>query len=479
MTPGPAARSVAGGRATLEHGGASVPGWCQVPLDDGRVAALRVDAGDRLEVTAFREGVPIGRAVLASPSGDGARAVVRPLGVTRYPGLEVVLLEHLAAAARRQGVAALLFATAGDDAPAGELLRVVGLRSTVHGAGDAAVVRLATDPTDAYLRAMEEREVHAMSRWLLSLRRPEGVGPSAVVVPAARARAVLDTLRAAGVVDPVVVTAESAGDSRSALAALAGDERVEAIGLASAGPAPQARLAALSRHVGRTKTVVVVDGSGASEGVWAQPGVSRVRSNLELGRIFSRPSRLRRRHPAADAGWSGHLTEVDDLDLRAARGILRRAVAPDGTVRALSQEDVEGLLGAYGVDAGRPVSAAVAVESRPGVGLAATVTVGRATSATSRLLPLTEHDLRVLTTGVGPREARQHLEDVLRRTTRMVDDQSEVAQVRLGPGRPPGVVIGPARDGGDDPWVRRLPDAVVTAPGHGLTPPGDGAGPSR
>lgn len=465
MAAGPRAWPIGAGATTVSEPGAAprvtdTPEWCQVPLADGAVAAIRSVPGERATLTAFRDGSVVGRAALLAPSGDAAVASVSPLGGDRPPGLVAVLVEHLAAAARRQGFTALLVPVAGDPA-ALEVLGACGLAGSVQPSGAGDVLRLSTAPTDRYLRTLEEREVASTSRWFFAHHRPGGKGPSAVVVPSARARAVLDTLRVAGVADPLVVTVEAAGDSRTAVASLAGDDRVEAIGLASAGAGPQARLAALSRHVGRTKTFVVVDGPGGLEGVWAQPGVARVRSNLELGRIFSHAGRLRRRPPPDDAGWSGHLAEVGDLDPRAARAILASAGVIDDAVRAVDREGVDGLLGAYGVDAGRPVAATVVVEARPGAGLAATVTVGRAATTTSRPLPLTEQDLRVLTTGVGPREARQHLQEVLRRTARLVDDQAEVVQVRLGPGREPSVAVGPARPGDDDPWVRRLPEAAV------------------
>jgi hypothetical protein len=296
------------------------------------------------------------------------------------------------------------------------------------------------------------------------------------------AQALVDGCRQAGLdVSRVLVTEALPVDPADALLYLAFASDCEVVAVEP--PADHVRrFTAVAREGARRRPIVSLIGPGAATTWCRQAGVDpcfRLEDLVARCRILLSARRA--------GGWSaprrGELAVPADCDIARARAVLDHddRSGPDrdtGSVQ-LPPGPAGEVLAAYGIgvpddDAGAVEDrSSLVLEARDGAGLVAGLQRPdpAAGSGEARLLPLTWCDAEELVAAAGPGfSCPTALVDSLVRAARLIDDQADVARVRLGLDRRVAGVAGAAvwtgavRGTEDDPFVRRLPSMTANEP---------------
>lgn len=407
-----------------------------------------VDYHDRLALTALVDGDLAAVARYDRTPGTD-RAEVAFVVTDRFQGLGLgtLLLEHLAAAARRRGIARFFAETLATNEAMQDVFRHAGF--PVEHRWDQGVVDVTFPiaPCDAYLDAVTGRALHASHAWLTcrAERLPgwgEGAGAGVAIltggwgVSPALAACGVGAVPLAGVVrlqqpgtgapggrtDRCGGTAEPVPDAADLLGYLVHEPDVEVIAVDLPWVShPRRFVAALRAASQHTPVIAVVPdsgaellrpGSGGAGALYRHAGVEVVSASQapdRLARLLSR-----RRAARWQPGPRRAVAEVASCDPAEAHRLLTMAAAGEvpgtaersrsGQVRPLDGRRAAGLLGAYGLDAKAPqppagviAGAVLEVCDSPGAGLSARVLspMGPAGGG-SRPLPLTEADLAEL-----------------------------------------------------------------------------------
>ena len=377
-------------------------------------------------------------------------------------GLGTLLLEHLAAAGRRRGVAAFTAETLGTNHPMQEVFHQAGFPTRQNITTGIAQVHFPIAPSDTYLEAVLRRNALALHARLRPAVPSAGAGAIGIACQSnANASEVAEECRRLGVGLSAVVIAESLGaDVASAIAYLAADDQTRVVLVHADLIGPPAQTVAQARSLLRRKPVLGLVAGEWSANLCVQAGVELVSDVPALvRRAVERVATLDRgtwRPPAR-----GGLVDLDGCNVSAARDVLDDT-ATSGP--SLEQKTVTDLLAAYAVadsdGDGRGETPAVLVTiDRDGAG-SATARADGSFGRVVRVLPLTDVDAGELVGIDDPRGA----EPVLR-LARMFDDQPDICgiQAHLEAGGLSGVRIwsAPVRDHRDDPFVRRLPPDQV------------------
>ena len=211
------------------------------------------------------------------PAADRAEVAFVVADAIQGLGLGTLLLEHLAAAARRQGITSFYAETLGSNAPMLDVFAQTGFRCLRTFNQGVVDVSFQIAVTGSYLEAVLGRDVHAVGAWLQPGLQPTGGGALGVVCRSSSTAAVMvAALESRGVgVSTMVVTEDAGIDVYTGLAYLAGDSDTAVIAVESEGLERSCRLVALGRFVTRRKPVVVLERLAAGGQRWAQAGVER------------------------------------------------------------------------------------------------------------------------------------------------------------------------------------------------------------
>jgi GNAT superfamily N-acetyltransferase len=497
---------------------------CQVRLADGSLAALRPirsDDGDRLrdfherlsgetvyrrffnahphlrpaEIERFTHVDYLNRLALVAevggklsavgrydriPNTDQAEVAFVVADALQGHGLGSLLLEHLAVAARRRGVATFVAHTLGTNYPMQHVFRHAGFICSQRWADGAVEVSFPIAPTQSYLRAVIERDLESVRPRLAQVATSGSGGVGVACRTMASAETVSSACRLAGLeVTTVLVSEEvglSANDSLLYLA-FAGD--CEVVVVESPGPTQPRRRVALAREGARERPIVFLTPAGADTSWCRQAGVDSVH---RVGDLVDRLRELtlERRTGTWSPPHRGCLVERPDCDVARARVVLDEARGPGAGRQAspvrLPPGPTAEVLAAYGITlpaAARSGSAggsgpdgepALILEEQPGVGLLARTgsRLDGTASGLAALLPLTDRDAAELVEVASPEDENRALAaDVALRAARLIDDQPDVSQILIPhcwprPGET-GVEIwtGRVRGTDDDPFVRR------------------------
>ena len=437
-----------------------------------------VDYRDRLALVAEVEGGLVGVARYDRSQGtDRAEVAFVVADPFQGHGLGTLLLEHLAVAARRRGIATFEAQTLSTNYPMQGVFGQTGF-DCVQRWGDGVVeVSFPIAPTQRYLEAVINRDGLAVGAWLRPLLGSAGAGGVGVVCLNADSAEAIGAACQAGHLDvsTVVVTDELGIDVVAGLSYLAQSD-CEVVAVEWAGSVVPRRVVALVREVTRRRPVVVLtpaiswcDQSGADS-------VDRVEALVDQAR-----ARLAQWRAGAWHGpQRGVLVAPLGCDTSRARDVLDVTV-PSGFVgtgprRTLDAGAVSDLLAAYGI-AITPLAPSralpagmVTLEDERGLGLVARASVTRAgvEQGLARLLPLTDRDAAELAGAAVPGARRPAaIADWLLRAARLIDDQPEVSRIKIpmdeslvGDDVEIEVWRGPPRGTDDDPFVRRLPGPV-------------------
>ncbi len=452
-----------------------------------------LDYRDRLALVAEVDGqlVAVGRYDRLAEQ-DRAELALVVTDAMQGVGLGSLLLEHLAAAARRRGVATFLAETLASNYAVRQVYDDLGLERTLSGSGGVADVSLPIAPTQRYLQALTDRELSAAHAYVRARLGPEvgsgsgsGSGGGLALVCSSRTAATELAAACQAVDVPVgalLVTDEVGLDVGTAIAALAADPAVGAVAAHIGAVALPARFVALGRAAGRRKPVVALTSDPAVAALCAQAGVAHLAEPAALavhaGQLLARQLTGTWRPPD-----TGSLVDLPGCDpAGGSKALANTRSIPhhrNHRPRRLASGPAQQLLACYGIAPGpAPPGEAgpigMLVVGSPGVtgdatgrGPTARVQLARpgGPPPPTRQLPLTDLDAHHLVSALGTDSsgAAAAVELVLR-VARLVDDQSEVHQVQVPLGADgravPGTAIwtGPARGTADDPFLRRLPD---------------------
>jgi len=462
---------------------------------------VSVDYRDRLALV-----VEIGGALAAvarydrTPGTDRAEVAFVVTDARQGLGLGTLLLEHLAAAARAQGISAFFAETLGDNRPMLEVFQQVGFGCHRKWEGGVVDLSFPIEPTQTYLDAVIHRELLATHRLLQPLverieRRVPAGNVGLICQSVARTAAIAGACRSGplGVSSLVVAGHDLDAEVHDLLGYLALDPSTEVIGLELSHLARPRRFVALARATSWRKPIVVLvppaerwlgsgaDLAGAEAGIWEQSGVEVVERVEDFIRRLKRLV-VQRRTKTWTAPVRGALAEISGCQLRRARVVLDTANS-NGSPRAadrapaLPPEATTELFAAYGVisnpgaAAFLPSAVCLTIGQDPVCGLSASLTstaAGDTTGSCVRSLPLTEIDVDDLVRSVGAQLADTPvLGELIERSCRLVEDQPEICHLELPmsaaglPLDPPVVLLGPVRSTQDDPFVRRVVPPVV------------------
>jgi hypothetical protein len=329
-------------------------------------------------------------------------------------------------------------------------------------------------PTQAYFEAVLERELRALRPQLAGAPVAGGGGLGLACQTAGAAEMVRSACRSAGLdVSSVLVMDEGGVDPHEAVLYLALDSDCEVVVVESAQPRRPHRFVAAAREGVRHRPVVVLTPGGTAR-TWCQQAGADVVHRMEdlLDRV--RELTLECRGGTWSAPRRGALVELSDCNVAQARAVLDEVAAGRRGEREsplrLPAGPTDEVLAAYGIGgwpAGRPGHGGepyFVVEDQPGLGLVARLgsRLAREASSHSALIPLTDRDAEELVEAARLTYDRPKLTDELvLRAARLVDDQPDVAHVRIplhpvisGDGAE--VWTGRVRGTDDDPFVRRL-----------------------
>lgn len=410
-----------------------------------------VDYHDRLALTAL-VGSDLAAVARYDRTPGTDRAEVAFVVTDRFQGLGLgtLLLEHLAAAARRRGIARFFAETLATNEAMQDVFHHAGFPVDHRWDQGVVDVTFPIAPCDRYLDAVTDRALHASHAWLTcrAEQLPGWSDPDcAGVAVLTRGRGVSPALTAcqAGTIPLAgVVTAEPAGapvhgatrsgltgerraDPADLLGYLVHEAATEVIALDLPWVThPRRFVAALRAAAQHVPLIAVVPDQGAellrpglagAGALYRHAGIEVVscsRAPERLARLLSR-RRAGRWHP----GPRRAVAEVAECDPAEAHRLLTAATAggasalsPDGVapsrparVRPVDGRCAAGLLAAYGLAAAAPqppagviAGAVLEVCDSPGAGLSARVLapMGPAGGG-SRPLPLTDADLAELT----------------------------------------------------------------------------------
>jgi GNAT superfamily N-acetyltransferase len=414
------------------------------------------------------------------PGTDQAEVAFVVADALQGHGLGSLLLEHLAVAARRRGVATFVAHTLGTNYPMQSVFRHAGFICSQRWADGVVEVSFPIAPTQSYLRAVIERDLESLRPRLAQVPTSGSGGLGIACRTRASAEIVSSACRLAGLeVSTVLVTDDLGLDANDSLLylALAGD--CEVVVVERADWTQPRRCVALAREGGRDRPIVFLTPAGSVTSWCRQAGVESVHRVEDLvNRI--RELTLARRSGTWCPPCRGSVVEVPGCDVARARAVLDEASGP-GARRHLSPVwlppgPTADVLGAYGIalpPAGKPASAGghgpvgepcLILEDQPGSGLQARA--GSQTDGTGpevvALLPLTDRDAAELVEAAPLADDNRALAvDVVLRAARLIDDQADIAEIRIPHGSPPGgdagveMWIGRVRQTADDPFVRR------------------------
>jgi GNAT superfamily N-acetyltransferase len=435
-----------------------------------------VDYWDRLALVTEVEDRLVAVARYDRPPGrDRAEVAFVVADELQGRGVGTLLLEHLAAAARRRGVAAFIAETLGTNHPMQEVFHRSGFPTRLSFSSGVAQVDFRIAPTDAYLEAVLERDAWAMHARLRPAVAPAGSGPVGIISQSASgASALAEACGRLGLELSSVLVAETlATDSAGALAYLAADDATRVGLLHGELVGPPARLVAHGRALARRKPLLAIGSEAWSANLCEQAGIELA------GDLEALPRWAAERLAQLDEGtWRpparGALPELDGCNIGLARAVLDRdsvsveqsrvANRPSASTGRLDDSAVADLLTAYGLispggGAGAPTMLSVTIDDEGGS--SATARATRAVGQVLRMLPLTDRDaVDLVGTGVVGDEPRG-LDSVLR-LARMLDDQPDVCRIEVAIGdqgdlNEVRIWTAAVRDRLDDPFVRRLP----------------------
>jgi GNAT superfamily N-acetyltransferase len=479
----------------------------------------RVDYRSRLALVAERHGdlVAVARFDRVE-SSDQAEVAFVVADAFQGLGLGTLLLEHLAVAARRRGIASFVADTLGSNRPMQEVFRQAGFACRQRWGGGVVTVTFPICPTEAYWQALGARDLQSVHAWIGAVgRRADGAGShgtsgALTLTPGSGGsglgarvgiarRAIRRTDRSGGALggqlEGALVASLGPGiavELTDLVAYLAVEPTVEVIVVELDEVAHPGRGRGRARAAARGKPVLgLLPGSRPTTGGrpsrrvdptwWAQAGVEvfdDARSLLtRCDSLVSAPG-----GPASPPSDLGSLVELPDCDVAEARRLLdaasleRRPPTAGGPTRParLARRPTAGLFEAYGLSG-------IATDGLPALRLAVSDDHGRglcarlaepdgAGRAPPRLLPLTDEDAARLAHESGVRgRVGERLAELLLRAARLVDDHGDLQRLELvtgasgGPTAPAATVwAGPVRGSEDDPFVRRL---VARRPGGG------------
>jgi GNAT superfamily N-acetyltransferase len=390
-------------------------------------------------------------------------------------GLGTLLLEHLAAAARRRGVAAFTAETLGTNHPMQEVFHQAGFPARQRISTGIAQVDFSIAPTDAYLEAVLRRDASAShARHQPALPTASGGAAGIICQSEAGASVVAEMCRHFGLEPSVVVVAESLGiDVGTGAAYLAADPSTKLVLIHADLIQTPARFTAHARALARRKPVLACVTGAWSANLCGQAGLELVEDVPSLGaRAAERLAQI------DDGSWRpssrGALVDLDGCHVTAARAAIERPEAsPDGVpgYGCLNPETVTELLAAYGITSAdnrdRPAETpAVLLTINDHAGGSATARTGGSMGRARRMLPLTDQDATDLLAAGIPPGVPGAAGPVLR-LARMIDDQPEICRIEArvcqsGLAALVRMWTDPVAARPDDPWLRRLPPQEET-----------------
>jgi GNAT superfamily N-acetyltransferase len=412
------------------------------------------------------------------PGGDQAEVAFVVADHLQGHGVGTLLLEHLAAAARRRGVAAFAAETLGTNHPMQEVFHRAGFPARQRISAGIAQVRFPIAPTDAYLSAVLQRDAASTYARLHPVVLTAGAGGVGIVCQSETgASNVVEECRRLGLQPSAVLVAEALGvDLGDLLAYVAADDQTKVVLVHSDLLRSPACTVAHVRVLGRHKPVLVAAPGAWSANLCTQGGAEAVE---DLPEVVNRGAeRLAQCHAGT---WQppdrGVLVDLGGCNVTRARAVLDRAASgtddPHG-VSCLDPETVSDLLVAYGIagpDGDRSVAPPAAALTIDDEGGSATARAGRRPGGMVRMLPLTDKDVaELLTAGADAADsglAAPGLAEPVVRLARLMDDQMDICRIEAAVGQ--GVALdiriwttAQFRQRPDDPFVRRLPPAPET-----------------
>jgi GNAT superfamily N-acetyltransferase len=409
------------------------------------------------------------------PDSDQAEVAFVVADALQGHGLGSLLLEHLAVAARRRGIATFVAHTLSTNYPMQNVFRHAGFACEQRWADGLIELSFPIAPTQHYLQAVLERELRSIRPRFAQVPETRSGGLGIACRTAATAELVRSACHLAGVdVATLLVTDELDVEPYEALFHLACDSDCEVAVVESAQPTQPRRFVAVAREGVRHRPVLLLTPAGTAQAWCRQAGVDSVHRVEDL---VDRAKELTLQ--CRNGTWApprcGVLVELPDCNVARARAVLDEAVAAgregsESPVR-LAPGPTGDLLAAYGiaVHPGRgPESSGEAflvLEDQPGAGLVARLgsPLSSAGSGPTAFLPLTDQDAQELAEAapIGCDDPASVVELILR-AARLIDDQPDVARVQLpihplDSGDAPELWIGRVRGTDDDPFIRRLP----------------------
>lgn len=452
----------------------------------------RVDYRDRLALIATVEGRLAAVARYDRLPGTNRAEVAFVVSDARQRlGLGTLLLEHLAAAARRRGVASFVAETLWGNRPMQEVFSRAGFVCEQKWESGVVDVSFPIGLTQAYLDAVLERDLLSVHAWLRPLVAQAPSGRRADSVDTTRGRFVVQELTdremkgsRVGIVcqSPVAAAAISAAcrdqkigvsaviasrahsdsDVSDLLGYLAADEDTGAIVAQADQVTRPCRFVTRARAAARRKPIVALlpsssDRSGGERALsagqlcslWDQAGVETWPSTAGVA------ARAAVKLNGWQAGvWqpptTGALVDLPACDPARARAVLdqyrydpsgldahRTSASP---FYRLGTPDTVSLLAAYGLSTlpfalgPLPQGLTLAITDEPSRGLAASVSPSASGSSSTRfrLLPLTDRDAYQIILRAAPGCGNAEvLVDVVLRAARLVGDQPEVCRLEL------------------------------------------------
>jgi GNAT superfamily N-acetyltransferase len=447
----------------------------------------RVDYRKRLALVAEIDGrfSAVARYDRLSDS-DQAEVAFVVADILQGHGLGSLMLEHLAAAARRRGVATFLAHTLGNNYPMQNVFRHAGFTCAQRWADGLIEVSFPIAPSQQYLEAILERELGSIRPRLARVPTTASGGLGVACQTAAMADVIRSACHSAGLdVARLVVADECNVDPVDALLWLAVDNDCQLVVVESAQPAQPRRFVALAREAVRHRPVVLLTSPGAT--AWCRQ--ARVDPVHHVEDLMDRVKEvtLERRRGTWSSPRRGALVELSDCNVGKARSVLDEVIAghreqPGLPVR-LPPGPTGDVLVAYGIavhPAGRPGhpggERCVVLEDQPGVGLTARLgsPLDGSDPGPEALLPLTDRDAEELVEAAPlARHDRASAADLVLRAARLIDDQADVVRIRLplhapASGDGPQIWTGRVRGTDDDPFVRRLPSRRPASNQQGL-----------
>ena len=396
----------------------------------------QVDYDTRMALVAVREGHLLGVARYdTGPDKKSAEVAFVMADELQGRGLGTLLLEHLAAAARRRGVPAFTADTFCTNSRMQGVFRRAGFDYRSSFESELVHYSFPITPTQRYLESVLRRQCASATAWF---DRTVGAALSGDIVAVSGSTHTSASLAAAAErTGSSLFTLSLPGDPTDGLTGFLADPSGRTVIVDLDGLRQPRRFLAVARAAAGERAIIALDPSRQWKRLCRQAVVPAARWADEAIAHATR----RRIFPALD----GAIPDLADCDLVAGRALLddcAAGVAPSETFGELAQDATTVLLAAYGIEG--PTSTAI---SAGDIGSPLAVRTSMFGRSRDRLLPLTDVDALEL---AGPDA------DTALRIARLLDDQPDVRDIRLVPGRAPRILLGPRRDTVDDPWVRRF-----------------------